>query len=156
MSGMQAPAGDSPGGPSGQANAPAARRTAQKEAIRAELSTLDEFVSARDLHRRLEDAEVSVGVATVYRQLNRLAEQGEVDVISNPEGERLYRACASSDHHHHLVCRYCGKAVEIEPPAEQWLKDISERHGFSSISHTIEVFGVCGDCSAHQDRAAGS
>ena len=65
----------------------------------------------------------SVGLSTVYRHLQALADDGLVDVIQTPDGETTYRYCgeAGSGHHHHLVCRACGRAEEIEGPAiEKW------------------------------------
>ena len=52
------------------------RNTKQKELIHDALKANDEFISAQDLHRKLEDEGVKVGLATVYRQLNALAEAG--------------------------------------------------------------------------------
>ena len=109
------------------------RQTRQKDAIREALSGNDEFISAQDLHRKLEDEGVHIGLATVYRQLNALVEAGRADTV------RL-------GHHHHLVCTSCGKTVEIDPPSEDWLRGIAEKHGFTIESHTVEVFGLCPDC----------
>ena len=52
------------------------RQTKQKDAIRAALADCEEFISAQDLHRRLEDEGSKIGLATVYRQLNALADAG--------------------------------------------------------------------------------
>lgn len=91
----------------------------------------------------------SVGLTTVYRTLQSLADAGEVDVLRTTEGEAVYRRCNSEEHHHHLVCRACGKAVEVEGPAvEKWADAIAAEHGFVDVAHTIEIFGTCGDCAA--------
>ena len=64
----------------------------------------------------------TVGLATVYRTLQRLAEAGEVDMLRTEDGEAIYRRC-SDTHHHHLVCRSCGATVEVEGPAvERWTR----------------------------------
>ncbi|RSX58139.1 peptide ABC transporter substrate-binding protein [Bifidobacterium samirii] len=110
-----------------------------------QLRACDDFVSAQDLHRRLEDEGVRVGLATVYRQLNALADAGAADTI-RLEGQQLYRLCGDDGHHHHLVCRECGRTVEIDPPSESWLRRIADGHGFTVESHTLEVFGLCPDC----------
>ena len=61
-------------------------------------------------------------------------------------GEAVYRRCATADHHHHLVCRRCGRTVEIEGPAvETWAQRVADAHGFSDLSHTAEIFGLCSD-----------
>lgn len=92
------------------------RNTKQKELIHDALKANDEFISAQDLHRKLEDEGVKVGLATVYRQLNALAEAGEADTV-RLEGQQLFRLCGDDGHHHHLVC--------IEIAAKPWK---SNRH----------------------------
>jgi Fe2+ or Zn2+ uptake regulation protein len=73
-------------------------------------------LTARDLHERLERQGERVGLATVYRSLRALSDAGEVDQIRTDDGETAYRRC-SRGHHHHLVCRSCGRTVEVEGPA---------------------------------------
>lgn len=122
------------------------RNTRQRAAVRDALSATDDFTSAQQLHQAMQARGESIGLATVYRTLTRMAESGEIDVISGPGGESLYRAC-SGGHHHHLVCRTCGLTIEIEgPPVETWAADVARRHGFEQVSHTVEIFGECPDC----------
>jgi Fur family ferric uptake transcriptional regulator len=111
------------------------------------LSRLDGFTSAQALHDVLRHEGESVGLTTVYRHLQALAEAGEVDVLRTAEGESVYRACAGDDHHHHLVCRSCGATVEVTGPAvEAWAETIAAEHGYRDVSHTLEVFGTCSTC----------
>ena len=125
------------------------RNTKQKELIHDALKANDEFISAQDLYRKLEDEGVKGGLATVYRQLNALAEAGEADTV-RLEGQQLFRLCGDDGHHHHLVCTNCGKTVEIDPPSEAWLRKVADGHGFTVESHTLEVFGLCSDCQKEQ------
>ncbi|MBT1166564.1 Fur family transcriptional regulator [Bifidobacterium simiarum] len=129
------------------------RRTAQKEAVREALRETRNFVSAQGLHRRLVDAGSRIGLATVYRQLNNLAAEGEADTI-RMGGEQLFRDCGedSSHHHHHLVCERCGKTVDIEPPSETWFRRVAQENGFTVNSHILEVFGTCADCRDRDER----
>ena len=125
----------------------AKRTTWQREAVRAELAETSGFVSAQALHARLEQGGRTMGLATVYRALADLADAREADSLHAPTGEVLYRAC-TSDHHHHLICRQCGKTIEISAdPVEQWAHAIAAEHGFDSASHTVDVFGRCADCA---------
>ncbi|MFF4949923.1 Fur family transcriptional regulator [Streptomyces chattanoogensis] len=125
------------------------RSTRQRTAVSAALDEVDEFRSAQELHDMLKHRGDSVGLTTVYRTLQSLADAGEVDVLRTSEGEAVYRRCSTDDHHHHLVCRTCGKAVEVEGPAvEKWADQIAAEHGFQDVAHTIEIFGTCGDCAA--------
>jgi Fur family transcriptional regulator, ferric uptake regulator len=123
------------------------RQTRQRTAVRQALDGLDEFKSAQQLHDLLRERGQSVGLTTVYRCLQSLADAGEVDLLVNDDGETVYRQC-SAEHHHHLVCRSCGATVEIAgPDVEAWADRVAQEHGFSEVSHTMEVFGMCPDCS---------
>lgn len=129
------------------AEAKKTRSTAQKALIRSALESETRFTSAKQLHRRLEDEGASVGLATVYRQLNALGRSGEADTITVAETQ-LFRACAQSEHHHHLVCERCGTAVEIGPPSEDWIRKVASANGFEVTHHVFEIFGLCADCRA--------
>jgi Fur family ferric uptake transcriptional regulator len=124
------------------------RSTRQRSAIAELLSGSEEFRSAQDLHDQLKASGQSIGLTTVYRNLQALADAGQVDVLRTDTGESVYRHCSSGHHHHHLVCRKCGTTVEVQADAvEQWAAEVANAHGFSDISHTVEVFGLCGACS---------
>lgn len=123
------------------------RTTRQQVAIRHLLQDTEDFRSAQQLHALLQKGGDRIGLATVYRSLNRMADQGEVDVLVRPDGEALYRSC-SSGHHHHLVCRSCGLTVEVAGPAvENWTRKVAADEGFTDVSHTLEIFGLCAACS---------
>jgi Fur family ferric uptake transcriptional regulator len=123
------------------------RNTWQREAVREALGTTEGFVSAQTLHAHLREAGSSVGLATVYRALADLAVEGDADALQQ-EGESLYRACTPGSHHHHLICRNCGRTVEISADAvEQWAKEVAAANGFTQPEHVVDVFGICSDCS---------
>ena len=78
--------------------------------------------------------------------MQALADSREVDVLRTTDGETAYRRC-SKGHHHHLVCRNCGRTVEVEGPAvERWADKVAAEHGYADVSHTLEIFGTCADC----------
>jgi Fur family ferric uptake transcriptional regulator len=131
-----------------QQSAPA-RMTPQRAAVAEVLGDTDEFRSAQQLHELLRRRGDRVGLATVYRTLQALADGGEVDVLRAEDGESLYRRCARREHHHHLVCRECGRTVEIDgPTVEAWASTVAAAHGFGDIEHTIELWGTCAECAA--------
>jgi Fur family ferric uptake transcriptional regulator len=108
----------------------------------------DAFRSAQEIHHVLRGRGARVGLSTVYRNLQALAAEHEVDTLRNEEGEVLYRRCGVS-HHHHLVCRECGRVEEIRGPAvERWAARAADQHGFTDVEHTAEVFGICPDCAS--------
>lgn len=124
------------------------RSTRQKRAVWAVLSELEDFVSAQDLHRILSDRGERVSLATVYRVLQSHQEEGLLDVLRPDDGEAIFRLCAAEEHHHHLVCRSCGLAVEFEAPEmESWASTLAADNGFTDVRHTLEIFGLCKTCS---------
>jgi Fur family transcriptional regulator, ferric uptake regulator len=125
----------------------ARRPSRQRAAVLALLDDLDGFRSAQELHGLLRARGDAVGLATVYRALQALVEDGVVDVLHGAEGEAAYRRC-SPVHHHHLVCRSCGHSVEVaDPPVERWAARIAAEHGFADVRHQLEIFGTCTGCS---------
>ena len=125
------------------------RVTKQRVAISAAMDTLDDFVSTQELHRLLHEQGTPVSLATTYRILASMADEGLLDSLRNGEGEAVYRRCNAASHHHHLLCRNCGKTVEIEAPAvEIWAARIAAENGFTQVQHTVEIYGLCLECSA--------
>ena len=124
-------------------------RDPQAQALAAALESLPGFCSAQEIHAELRRKGEHVGLATVYRHLQALSEQGSVDAIRDASGEILYRQCQTSVHHHHLTCRNCGRSVEVEGRAvEQWAEKVAAEAGFTDVGHTVELFGLCPQCAA--------
>ena len=133
-----------------------ARTTRQRAAVHAVFQDLEGFHSVQEVHARLRAAGDTVGLSTVYRTVQSLADDGELDSIRTDSGEALYRRC-SQQHHHHLVCRSCGLTVEVAGPAvEQWADRVAGEHGFADVSLTLEIFGTCADCRPAGAGAGGS
>jgi Fur family ferric uptake transcriptional regulator len=128
------------------------RATVQRQSVIDWLAAQDGFTSAQGIHAALRTSGSRIGLATVYRHLQALTDQGRVDVIHGADGETIYRLCgdvARGRHHHHLICRDCGRTEEIEgSQVERWAAKMADDHGFTSVDHTIEIFGVCAQCAA--------
>ncbi len=124
----------------------APRRTRQRTAVDSILAEREDFRTAQEIHDDLRRLGERVGSATVYRTLQAMTEAGELDALRTADGETAYRRC-STGHHHHLVCRSCGRTVEVSGPAvETWANAVAEQHGFRDVSHDLEIFGTCGSC----------
>lgn len=122
------------------------RATKQRAAVADLLAERDDFRSAQQIHAELRGRGASIGLATVYRNLALLVELGEVDSLLDEDGEARYRRC-SQRHHHHLVCRSCGRTIEVAgPDVERWAQRIAAENGFADVSHTLELFGQCQEC----------
>jgi Fur family transcriptional regulator, ferric uptake regulator len=123
------------------------RNTRQRRAVARALASLEDFISTQDLHALLRERGDSVSLATTYRILQSMSELGELDVLRSDDGEAIYRRCAAEHHHHHLVCRRCGRTVEVaETAVERWATQTARRHGFTEVSHAIELHGTCEAC----------
>jgi Fur family ferric uptake transcriptional regulator len=124
------------------------RPTRQRAAVLRALAEGGDLRTVAEWHAAVSRPGEKVGLTTVYRTLAALAAAGEVDAIHGEDGEVRYRRCRSRTHHHHLVCRICGSTVEIDArDVETWAAAVAGDHGFVDVTHTVEVFGVCPDCS---------
>ena len=122
--------------------------TSRRQAVRKVLAASTSFRSAQDIYAEMRASGAKIGLTTVYRALQALSDAGEIDVLRTDDGEAVYRACATVSHHHHLVCRRCGKTVEVAgPDVERWAEAVGKEHGFSDVTHTVEVFGTCPSCA---------
>jgi Fur family ferric uptake transcriptional regulator len=130
------------------------RNTRQRAEILALLDEATDFLSAQRVYFDLRERGAKVGLTTVYRTLQILAEAEEVDTMRLPGGEQLYRRCRRPSHHHHLMCRECATTIEIAGPTiERWAEKVAEEHGYTEVSHTIDLFGVCPKCSRRRAAA---
>lgn len=130
------------------------RMTKQRQAVLDELTRVNDFRSAQQIFEDLRTNGQHVGLATVYRSLQGLAEDGRIDALRSSEGESLYRICTSNGHHHHLVCRECGHAEEIEQSQiEAWVTSVARGHGFANVEHSLELFGTCVSCQEKNTTA---
>lgn len=124
------------------------RRTQQRAAVVDALKLAGGFRTAQQLHEEVRARGDSVALATIYRNLRSMAAAGELDVLHPPGGEAIFRLCELQEHHHHLVCRSCGKAVEIDSPdIEEWARATARRHRFRAVVHTAEIYGLCSRCA---------
>ena len=125
------------------------RRTQQRAAVAELLGTLLRFHTAQEIHSMLVSQGRRVGLATVYRNLLTMTEAGDVDVVRTPDGQLAYRACGSG-HHHHLICRACGRTEEVDlAGVEEMLFSAARVRGFSDVAHELEMYGLCETCGTN-------
>jgi Fur family ferric uptake transcriptional regulator len=119
------------------------RNTEQREAILQALRASDRAVTAQELHGSLD----GVGLATVYRNLQRLADDGTADTLRRDNGEQAFLICGTG-HHHHLTCRVCGRVERVRDcRLDDWAAEVAAEHGFGQVEHHAELVGVCSSCS---------
>ncbi|MCT7356151.1 transcriptional repressor [Streptomyces sp. 15-116A] len=123
------------------------RPTRQRKAILRALHERAGFTSAQELHEALEADGITIGLTTVYRTLSALERAGQVDVVRERTGQRLYRTRPTDGHRHYLVCRDCGFSTAVEAEAvERWAEYVAESTGFTDVEHIVELTGVCDRC----------
>jgi Fur family ferric uptake transcriptional regulator len=122
------------------------RTTRQRLRVLDALLAEPNDATAQDIYESLRKRREPIGLATVYRTLALLSEQGLVDVLMHHPGEVCYRLC-SDGHHHHLTCSECHQVVELgECELEPWLARLGGAHGFTVTNHAVEVTGICAAC----------
>lgn len=132
-----------PADPTGRSS----RVTRQGQAVLGVVVNSENFRSAQDIHAQLRADGENVGLTTVYRHLQLLTDEGRVDALQTADGELVYRRCHSDQHHHHVVCRRCGRGAEVElPDLERWAESTAHALGYADVTHTVEIFGLCADC----------
>jgi Fur family ferric uptake transcriptional regulator len=126
------------------------QRTRSQERIIKVLQNLKAAISAQDLYIELRKREQNMGLATVYRSLEALKLQGEVQVRTLANGESLYSYIKRDQHH--LTCINCGVSIPIdECPVHQLEHELEKSHQFKVYYHTLEFFGLCDRCQVTQE-----
>ena len=120
------------------------RSTRQRRAIRRVLLETRRPLSPREILELARKQVPSLGLATVYRNLRALVEEGAVVPVALP-GEPLRYEAAGAGHHHHFLCRGCGRAFEL--PGCRLEAQLDLPPGFSAEDHEVVVYGRCPDCA---------
>jgi Fur family ferric uptake transcriptional regulator len=121
--------------------------TRPREQISGVLQAEKRFVSAAEIHRALESEQAKVSLSTVYRTLEHLMAKGEVTVRIDDAGESTYMLCEPERHHHHAICRVCGKVDDVDcTVVEQFSESLLDLHGFELDGHKMEFMGRCRAC----------
>ena len=123
------------------------RITHQREVILDELRSVTTHPTADELYEMVRQRLPRISLATVYRNLEWLSEQGIIQKIE--VGGRQKRFDANTDLHYHIRCTVCGRVADAElGPIEKPEKRLRDTHGFKITGHRLEFFGICPDCIA--------
>jgi Fur family ferric uptake transcriptional regulator len=125
------------------------RLTPQREAIvRLFLDWPGEHLSADDVFTRMRDRHPDIGLATVYRTLELLAELGILQKLDFGSVRSQYELSPPGEghFHHHLICLRCGKIQEFEPDGLEELEEEARETGFKVIDHSLRFYGYCLEC----------
>jgi Fur family ferric uptake transcriptional regulator len=114
------------------------------------LADQDCCVSAQELFDGLRSKGRSVGIASVYRVLEQLADLRLVHRVDFGHGvTRFEPAHPGGQHHHHLVCGECGKVDTFDDVSlERAVRRVAGSHGYELDEHDVVLHGSCSDCRA--------
>ncbi len=128
-------------------------RTRSQERILNLLKALDRAISAQDIYLELRKRDQSMGLATVYRALDSLKLDGEVQVRTLSNGEAVYSF--PDQDRHHLTCVQCGNSIPIDQcPVHELEHQLQTTHQFRIFYHTLEFFGLCDQCQSSSEQPA--
>ena len=126
--------------------------TSQREIILYTLYNNTEHFTSEDLYMLIKEEypELTVGIATVYRTLTLLEENGLVSSISLGTQGKKYEI-ANKPHHDHIICDTCGKIVEFENEEIEALQQaIATKSGFKLTNHIMQLYGICDECQQEE------
>lgn len=125
------------------------RDTRQRRAIREEIERADRPLTPAEIHVGARSSVEGLGLATVYRTLRILADEGVITEVQVP-GEAPRYEMADKAHHHHFYCRQCERVFEVEGcPGD--LAALTPA-GFELDGHELLLFGTCAGCRAGSGR----
>jgi Fur family ferric uptake transcriptional regulator len=124
------------------------RRGGARRAVVDHLARQHCCLSAQEIHQGLREGGVRVGIASVYRVLDTLAELRLVQRVDFGDGVARFEPVeADGHHHHHVVCDDCGKVEPFEDPTlETAIERVAVGHGYSVAAHDVVLHGACNDC----------
>ena len=124
------------------------RRGGARAAVVELLGRQNCCLSAQEIFDRLRGARRPVGIASVYRTLDTLADLRLVKRIDAGDGIARYEPSPpDGDHHHHLVCRDCGKVEAFSDPwLERAIDRVADGLGYAVDEHEVVLTGACSDC----------
>jgi Fur family transcriptional regulator, ferric uptake regulator len=132
---------------SAQLRAAGLRRGAARAAVLAHLDSQTCCESAQEIHAALLAAGRPVGLATVYRVLDSLAEHGLLQRLDVGDGVTRFEPLRGEDHHHHLVCDDCGKVEAFaDDRLEHVIRAVERRSGYAIAAHDVVLRGACASC----------
>lgn len=115
-------------------------------------SQRDRHMTAEDIYELVKEDYPEIGLATIYRTVQLLLDMQLVDRINLDDGCVRYEIGDLFDgemkhHHHHLICRTCGKVLPFKNDLLDELEGyIEEKMGFHVLDHELKLYGQCSEC----------
>ena len=124
------------------------RMTPQRQAVLDVLGSSHDHPTAAEVYDRVRRVHPGIGAATVYRTLALLVDSGQALELSLGDGLSA-RYDANISRHDHVVCRDCGRAVDVQTTLpSRAVRSLSEHTGFAITGYDLQFHGRCPDCTA--------
>jgi Fur family ferric uptake transcriptional regulator len=118
------------------------RMTEQRRVIARVLSTADDHPDVEELHRRANEVDPHISIATVYRTVRLFEEAGIIDRHDFRDGRSRYEE-RTDEHHDHLIDMKTGKVVEfVDKEIEALQEEIARKLGYRLVDHRLELYGI--------------
>lgn len=125
------------------------RLTSQRKTILEILiMNTDQHLSTKEIYLMAKDKDKSIGIATVYRNIDVLEKMHIVDKRNFGDDVAKYEfASREKAEHHHLICNHCGKVIEISGllPDDLYNRLLEEKN-FQFVDHSLKIYGYCQNC----------
>ncbi len=132
---------------------PMIRLTTQRQIILEELAKVKTHPTASELYDMVRKRLPRIGLGTVYRNLELMADSGMILKIE--VGGTQKRFDAITDNHYHIRCSSCGKVDDIDVPVTKDLvTQAADTTSYQILGHHVEFTGICGDCQKQQGKKA--
>ncbi|GAB7025237.1 Fur family transcriptional regulator [Geotalea toluenoxydans] len=123
------------------------KATPKRLAILSLLAEELSYASPEEVWRKLQKNFDSIGLPTVYRNLEELANGGLITKVIHPNRQLYYYFCPNGHHHHHFICLSCRKVEDINFCG---MEEIEKKVSGTVLSHIVQVNGLCRECSESQ------
>ena len=121
------------------------RMTKKREQILEALLNFNRPATAEEI--RLQAKLPASDLVTIYRNLEKLESIHALQRIPLENGTQVFELTAIGEHYHHLICRACYKAEQLELCVGKNVEGRAKAKGYTDISHVLEVYGFCEDCN---------
>lgn len=121
--------------------------TSQRKLIAETLLKSSKHIKAEELYQMVHKKNAKIGLATVYRTLQIMKDRGLIEKRDFGEGCSRYED-SKAMHHDHLICLKCSRVIEFDEPTIETLQmEVAKKNRFKVLSHRLELFGYCNNCS---------
>ena len=120
------------------------RNTRQKRAIREVFERAKRPLSTDEIYAEAQGEIESLGIATVYRAIRAMLDDGWLTPVDVPGRTPLYER-SGKGHHHHFACTICSRVYELEGCSSDVRGDLPD--GFVATGHEVTLYGRCASCA---------